>query len=143
MWYNIPMAWLLRSPLYGLLGKSILLITVRGRKSGKFYSTPLNFVADHSVPWVVSLCERTWWRNLRGGAPVKVVLSGKTRSGQGEAIEELDAVTEGLVIYLQKVPGVARYFDVGLDASGQLLAEDLCKAASERVLVSLELDREG
>jgi hypothetical protein len=30
---------------------------------------------------------KSWWRNLRGGAPVTVVLRGARRSGQGRAIE--------------------------------------------------------
>ncbi len=142
MWYNNLIAWLLRSPLHRLLDKSVLLIEVRGRKSGKLYSTPVNYVEADHVLWVTSQLERTWWRNLRGGAAVSVVLRGKSYPGQGEAIEDLDAVAQGLGTYLHNAPQVARYFEVGLDPAGQPLAEDLLKAAGKLVLVKIKLDQE-
>ena len=35
-----------------------------------------------------SLRSRTWWRNLRSGAAVKLHLEGKERPAQAEAIED-------------------------------------------------------
>lgn len=37
---------LLRSPLHGVLRDSVLLITFRGRKSGKAYTTPVNYLHE-------------------------------------------------------------------------------------------------
>ena len=75
MWYNTIMKWVLCSSLHGLLSKNIMLITFTGRKSGKVYTLPVNYVRDGDVFSVVSFRHRTWWRNLRGGAPA----SGSTQ----------------------------------------------------------------
>jgi hypothetical protein len=42
--YNPIVSWLLRSPLQGLMSSSTMLITFAGRKSGKTYTTPVNYV---------------------------------------------------------------------------------------------------
>ena len=44
MWFNPMITWLLRSPLHGLVSKSIMLITYKGRKSSKEYTTPVNYL---------------------------------------------------------------------------------------------------
>lgn len=64
MWYNKPMAWLLRSPFHAFISGGILLLTYQGRKSGRQYSTPVNYSLEEDVYRVVSLRERVWWRNF-------------------------------------------------------------------------------
>ena len=139
MWFNTPMAWILRSPLHGLLSKSTVLVTVTGRKSGKKYSLPVNYVRDGEELWVTSQRERTWWRNLQGGAPLEVVLEGKRLTAHGEAFVDEEAVVEGLRRYLGKSPQVARYFGVPLDADGKADAQGLAQAARERVVVRIQM----
>ena len=46
MWFNSIMKWLIRSPLHGLVSKSMLVIGYTGRKSGRRYETPVNYVRD-------------------------------------------------------------------------------------------------
>ena len=43
MWYNSIMSALLRSPFHGMLSSQMLLIKVTGRKSGRQYTTPVNY----------------------------------------------------------------------------------------------------
>jgi hypothetical protein len=81
MWYNGPMAWLLRSPLHRLVSKNMMLLTYLGRKSGKRYDVPVSYVQDGDGFSVTSMRERTWWRNLRGGAGVRVQLAGAGTRG--------------------------------------------------------------
>ena len=57
--YNPSVSWLLRSPLHGLMNNSTMLITFAGRKSGKTYTTPLNYVRDDHTLQVVSPKDRT------------------------------------------------------------------------------------
>jgi hypothetical protein len=140
MWINKPMMWILRSPLHGLLSKSTVLVTLTGRKSGKKYSLPVNYVRAGDVLWVTSQRDRTWWRNLLGGAPLEVVLAGQTLPAEGEALLEGDAVTDGLRLYLAKAPRSARYFGVRLDPNGEPLQADLAKAAGERVMIEIRLN---
>ena len=118
--YNPIVSWMLRSPLHGLMSNSTMLITFAGRKSGKSYTTPVNYVRDDHTLLVVSPKDRVWWRNLRGGAPVTVHVRAQTFRGVGRAFEDEEAVEEGgLLTMLRKVGTFRRYWRVELDANDQ------------------------
>ena len=143
MWYNAIMAGLLRSPLHGLLSQSTMLMTYTGRKSGKVYSTPMNYVrtreAGAEVILTTSYRQRTWWRNLRGGARVVVKVQGKDLKAQAEAIEDDPKVAEELGRFLQLVPSWAKYYQVKLDSDGKPNAADVAEAAKTRVIIRTRL----
>jgi deazaflavin-dependent oxidoreductase (nitroreductase family) len=68
----------LRSRLLGwTLRGTTMLITVTGRKTGRTYTTPVNYVRRGQDLYLISRPERTWWRNLRSAAPVSVFLAGR------------------------------------------------------------------
>jgi deazaflavin-dependent oxidoreductase (nitroreductase family) len=138
MWYNPIMMWILRSPLHGLLSGSTMLMTYTGRKSGKTYSTPVNYIRDGEALWTVSFRDRTWWKSLRD-SPVTVRVQGKDLPGVAKAITEPQQVTDALVAYLQKAPHIVKYLGVGLDARGQPRPEDVANAAKTRVMVCVRL----
>jgi deazaflavin-dependent oxidoreductase (nitroreductase family) len=143
MWYNKIMIALLRSPLHGMLGGSMMLITFTGRKSGKTFTTPVNYlrVQDESGEYLLTTSQRdrTWWRNLRGGAPVTLRLNGKDVPARAKAYEDPERVAALLTVLFHKSPQMAKYFKVGLDASGEPLPQDLQRAVSERVVISTVL----
>lgn len=91
MWYNPLITALLRSPLHGLLSGSHMLLTVAGRKTGRTYTTPVNYSISDSTLTCFSHRERTWWRNLRERAPVTVWLRGKEQRGMGVVVETDEA----------------------------------------------------
>ena len=134
---NVFMGGILRSPLHALLSRNTLLITFKGRRSGKQYTTPVNYalVGDHI--FVTSMKDRTWWRNLRGGAQVTLRLQGKKVSGWGEVIED---VGSSLMAYLRASPNFARYFEVEVDSEGHLVEADVARAARPRVMVKIKKD---
>jgi deazaflavin-dependent oxidoreductase (nitroreductase family) len=142
MRYNGLISWLLRSPLHGLVSKSILLIEVKGRKSGQAISVPVNYIRDGNTLWVISLRRRKWWRNLIGGAAVNVRLAGRDSKGRGRAITDAAEVGDGLQSYFRLASRYAKYFGVKLNAAGEPDAQDCARAAQERVLVRIDL-REG
>jgi deazaflavin-dependent oxidoreductase (nitroreductase family) len=141
MGYNSIMAWLLRSPLHGLISRSFMLITFTGRKSGRVYTTPVNYVRDGDVLSVVSFRHRTWWRNLRGGAPVTVRVQGQDLQATGEVVEDDAGVAARLMAHLKQAPSYARYLQVALDPNGQPNPEDVARAAKDRVMVRIQLER--
>jgi deazaflavin-dependent oxidoreductase (nitroreductase family) len=136
---NPFMKLMLRSPLHGLASHNTMLITFTGRRSGKAYTTPVNYVRNGDVLLVTSQRGRTWWKNLRGGAPVSVRLQGRDLKGIAEAFTDDEAVREGLLAYLRKVPDYARYFQVSLDPDGQPNVEDVACAAHSRVVIEIRL----
>ncbi|MFN8474776.1 MAG: nitroreductase/quinone reductase family protein [Anaerolineae bacterium] len=104
---NDMMTWVLRSPLHGLAGRS-LLITVTGRKSGAQYTFPVNYTRSGDVITILSRRDRTWWRNLRGGASVTLHVDGKDVQGQGTVIEDDAEVAKALQAYTQTLSRVPR-----------------------------------
>ncbi len=139
MWYNPMMIWLLKSPLHGMINRGVMLVTVTGCKSGRTISTPTNYVCDGNTLWVISWRERTWWRNLRGGAKVRVLLAGNSVEGRGQVIEEEKAVAQSLFDYYRKIPQVAKYIQVGLDTAGKPILADCERAAQKMVMVRIDL----
>ena len=138
-WYNPFMIWLLRSPLHGMAGKGLMLISVTGCKSGKPYTTPINYVRASDRLMATSTRDRTWWRNLRGGAPVTLRLEGREVKGFGEVFVDEASVAEHLARYFGCAPQYARLFNVRLESDGKPNGEDVARAARERVFIEVQL----
>jgi len=132
---------LLRSRWHWNASGELMLITVTGRKTGKRYTTPVNYVQDGNLLSVLTHAHRTWWRNLRGGAPVEVVLRGRKEKGMGFAYEGAAAV-ERFYRHLQLEPKFAPLFDIEVDADGQPVRAAAEKAAAGKVMVEIELPAE-
>jgi deazaflavin-dependent oxidoreductase (nitroreductase family) len=138
MWYNPMLTALLRSPLHGLLSKNMLLITVTGRKSGRQYTTPVSYTRQGEQLWVISKRERTWWRNLIGGAPVSLLLEGKTVPARGEAVTDEGRVAARLSEHLSRYPRIARPLGV-LMTDGRPDPQTLSAAAQNWLFVCIDL----
>lgn len=135
---NKPVEWLLRSPLHRLVSGSLLLITVYGRKTGMSYTTPLNYIRAGDDLLILSRPERTWWRNLRGGAKVQIRLRGKAWTAHGDVIDDATERRSTLLDLARRHPRYTRYLNVPLSESGELVdAEKLDQAARGRVLIQL------
>ena len=96
------MTWLLHSSLHGILSGTTLLITVTGRKSGRSYTIPVNYVRDNGALATFSRRDRTWWRNLEGGATVSVRVRGQALQGMARPVVHSD---ETLARYRRISPG--------------------------------------
>ncbi len=81
---NPLMKWLLRSPLHGLVSRMYPLITFTGRKSGAIYTTPVQYAQDGDTLYIITSEGYTWWKNLRGGADVRIHLRGRTYPARAE-----------------------------------------------------------
>jgi deazaflavin-dependent oxidoreductase (nitroreductase family) len=135
---------ILRSPLHGIMSAMLLLITYRGRKSGKEYTLPVQYVQDKRLIYVVPGApeRKTWWRNLRGGAPVQITLRGKTLPGNSLRLDpttDAEAIATGLRLYLQRFPALAQTHHIRIEADGTCNAADLRQAAASLVMVRVEL----
>ena len=84
---NRAMRPLLRSRWHGAVSDKLLLITVTGRRSGRTFTIPVSYLEqDGRILIQPSAPERkVWWRNLRGGAPVRLRLRGQDRTGHAVA----------------------------------------------------------
>ncbi len=118
-------SFVLRSPLHGMISRRFMVITVAGRRTGAKYSTPVNYVRKGNELTVISRRGRTWWQNLRGGAPVTIRVEGLDHGGVGEVLELAGSeLTEAL-----------REFYAGLGRELPAAA-----ASSDRVVIRIKLD---
>ena len=135
---NDFMAWVLRSPFHRMLSKNMLLITVRGRKTGRQYTTPVEYYEQGGYLWVLTRRERTWWRNVKGGAEVSLCLNRKAVSALGETIECASEVEAELENYAQRMPVSARALGLH-QAEGVPNAEEIRRVAQDRLFVRLKV----
>jgi hypothetical protein len=98
---NVFVIGLLRSSLHRLASGSLLLITYRGRSSGRRFTIPVMYAErEGTLTIFVGHSERkSWWRNLRGGAEVEVRLRGRRLRGQAAVVGDSGAVETYLVRY--------------------------------------------
>ena len=128
--------FILRSPLHGLFSGNMMLITVIGRKSGHAITTPVNYYSDGDALWVISIRNRTWWRNVRGGAEVTLRFQGRDVKARAEAILDEQAVAKQLGEYVQYLPMSAGPLGVRLQ-NGVANCEDTSRLAKERLFVKI------
>ena len=148
MWFmnkiaNPLVRWILRSPLQRLMSTTLLLITYRGRKSGKDFTLPVQYVQEGGVIYIVpgAAEKKTWWRNLRGGAPVRLLLKGQSVAGNATLLEgpaDCERIVPALNIYLQGFPAAAKMRKIRLDDSGSFNQDDLRQAARSAVMVCVD-----
>jgi hypothetical protein len=110
---------ILRSPVHRLLSGSFAVMTYTGRKSGRRHSLPVMY-AERTGELVVFAGrprEKRWWRNLRGGALVEIVLRGRRLEGRAEAIlDDSAAIERARQTYAAKFPKAAAGWNAGEEA---------------------------
>lgn len=135
---NDFMAWILRSPFHGMLSNGMMVITVTGRKSGKKYATPVGYYESDGYLWTVTSRDRTWWKNLQGGAEVML----RFRGGDVRAFAEVDlneeSVKARMADFVIHVPQAARSFGIRVENKIPNL-EDVARIAKERLFVKTKL----
>jgi deazaflavin-dependent oxidoreductase (nitroreductase family) len=135
---NDVMAWLLRSPLHGMLSDGMMLITVTGCKTGRKYTTPVGYYREDGYLWVVTSRDRTWWKNLRGGAEVSLLLKRRPVSGIAELELDAEAVEARMVDYVKHVPQAAKPLGIRIE-NGNPNSEDIARTAHDRLFVKIRV----
>ena len=136
---NDFMAWVLRSPFHGMLSDGMMLITITGRKTGKQYTTPVGYYRENGHLWVITSRERTWWKNLQGGAQVGLLLKRKPVTAFAEPELDEKVVEARMFEYLRHVPQAARPMGIRVEA-GKPNAEDITRTAKDRLFVRIKVD---
>jgi deazaflavin-dependent oxidoreductase (nitroreductase family) len=100
----------------GMKIPGVSLLTVRGRKSGRPYSIPVELMETDGRRWLVApYGETNWVRNARAAGTVELASAGRQETVR---VREVDARTAAPVLrlYLNRVPIVRPYFDVQPDS---------------------------
>ena len=136
----------LGSPLHRILSRKLMLITVRGRRTGRMHAIPVGYAQEGDTLYVLvgDYQTKTWWRNVEGGTPMQLRLRGRTVQATGNLLRcesDATALVTALDRYLSAFPSVRR----SLPVTGRPDAPDpeaLRRAAHEVVMVRIRLARE-
>ena len=102
---------------FGLGPRNTYLLSVRGRKSGRAYSTPITLVKDNGKRWLVSpYGEVGWVRNARA---VGTVTLRRGKRSESVKVTELGPEEAASVLkqYVTQVPITRPFFDARPESS--------------------------
>lgn len=111
----------------GVAGGMTYLLTVRGRRSGRPYSTPVNLIDHGTQRWLVApYGPVNWVRNARAVGQVTLT---RGRRSETVRISELGADESAPVLkeYVQRVPVTRPYFDARPDAPLEAFAAEAAR----------------
>jgi hypothetical protein len=122
---------LMRSPAHGLIDKTVVVLHVTGRKTGRTYDIPIGYTEIDGQLVLVTIAR--WRVNLRGGADVEVTWRGRRRPMQAMLEEDPAAVA----IAYQRVIGhlgwarAGRQLGISVPGDREPTAVELRDAAAE------------
>jgi deazaflavin-dependent oxidoreductase (nitroreductase family) len=100
-------------------------LTVRGRKTGRVYSTPVDVMEYGGSRWLVAgYGVVSWVWNVRASGEVRLSRGGRAANYLAEEVHGAPAVPV-LRQYMRDVPVTRRYFDVKPDASDAAVLAEL------------------
>ena len=110
---NTLVSAVLQSPLHPALSRSTALVRYVGRKTGRTFSTPTQYVKDgDELIIVVGESEsKNWWRNFRSDHAVDVLVRGHWLPMIGRVVEgasDPERVAPVLGLYLKRFPKAIR-----------------------------------
>ncbi|QEU90094.1 nitroreductase family deazaflavin-dependent oxidoreductase [Streptomyces kanamyceticus] len=100
------------------------ILTVRGRKSGRLYATPVDVMSAGGERWVVAAYGvGDWVRNARAAGEI-----GLSRGGRSESVRVVELGPEESVPvlrqYVREVPVTRAYFDVTQESTDEAFAAE-------------------
>ncbi|MEP6988738.1 MAG: nitroreductase/quinone reductase family protein [Chloroflexota bacterium] len=135
---NPLIAALLRSPLHGALSGSTIVLSFKGRKSGKVYNLPVGYYELQGDRLVVIPLHR-WWKNLQGNVPVTVWLKGRKYTGVANATQGDEVTISVLQQIIANSANLMRVYKIERDANGQPDANAIQHVAQSLALVRIRL----
>jgi hypothetical protein len=86
--------------------------------------------------WVLTSRERTWWKNLQGGAEVSLLLQRKAVHAFAEPQLESKTVENLMGDYVKHIPQMTKPMGIRVE-QGTANLEDIARAAKERLFVRI------
>jgi deazaflavin-dependent oxidoreductase (nitroreductase family) len=134
----------LRSRFHWLLSRKLMLVTVRGRRTGRLHTFPVGYVQEGDVLHVLvgDYETKRWWRNLEAPAPVELTLRGRTVRATGVLLRwdsDSQALTAVLGRYVTAFRGARHALQIPWQDGGPD-PERLRAAARAVVMVRAQLE---
>ena len=112
---------------FGVGASYRFILTVRGRKTGRLYSIPVDIMEYGGDKWLVAGYGVTnWVHNVRASGEVTLARGGRSQRFSSEEGEIKGAVPV-LRKYITEVPVTRPYFDARPDAPDEAIAAELVR----------------
>ena len=133
---NLIVRVILQSPLHGLLSRSMMLVRVRGRKTGKAFAIPLRYIEEQGSIRCSTTKDTQWWKNVRANPNVILRIRGEEASYRACVLtDEPDTIRNYLQKLINLYPQDAVYHQIDLDARKVPDQSQLENALSSAVVV--------
>jgi deazaflavin-dependent oxidoreductase (nitroreductase family) len=110
------------------------ILTVRGRRSGRPYSTPVDVIETNGGRWLVAgYGPASWVQNARASGEVTLSRGGQTEAFGVEAAAAPEAISV-LRTYMAEIRVTRAYFDAVPDSTDEAVAAELPRHAVFRLL---------
>lgn len=113
---NVPMRFVLSLPIATPLGRSLMLVFITGRKTGRIYRQPISYAVDGDV--LLTPGGGKWKLNLRPDAPVRIRLRGQDITAAPELVSDTDEVDKLLTTMVAANPRAAAFIGIARDKDG-------------------------
>jgi deazaflavin-dependent oxidoreductase (nitroreductase family) len=121
---NVIVKGLLHVPLVArAVGSRLVIVYVVGRKSGRRYSVPVAYTKNGDALLIGT--PFGWGRNLRTGEPVDIRFMGRRRTADVQVYTDEAGVAEQYTVMSKDNRQFARFNKIGIDADGNVNANDL------------------
>jgi hypothetical protein len=88
--------------------------------------------------WILTSRDRQWWRNVKNGAKVSLLLKRKPVQGFAEAELDAQAVEARMFEYIKHVPMAVKPLGIRME-NNTANAEDVARAARDRLFVKIKI----
>lgn len=138
-WMNSAVMTMLRTPgLRSMLGRIFIILTVTGAKTGKRYTTPVQYVRDGDRLLVLSQRTRRWWRNLRDRPDVELVLRGETIRTDANLADGQQA-RDAIATSLRLNPRTAKFYGIAIGDDGEPAADGVEQLDAAFVVIVIDV----
>jgi hypothetical protein len=135
---NPVMRRLLKSPVHRLLSGQLMLLEYTGRVSGQTYAIPIAYFAWDSGS-VLSISGSRWWKNLRDGRRVPLLVRGVRHTAVPAVIESADSRADLFAEFVRRYgPKVAGRLEAGLPSGRHPTPDELRSAAATKMLIRFD-----
>jgi deazaflavin-dependent oxidoreductase (nitroreductase family) len=125
---NRPINWVFRTLTRLGLGASYRhILTVRGRKTGREYSTPVDVMQVGGQRWLVAgYGPVNWTKNVRASSAATLSRGGRSKRYRAEEAGPPQALPV-LRTYMAEVPVTRPYFHAGPDSPDEVVAAEIAR----------------
>jgi len=139
-WLNTMMKAMLFTPgLQLLVGRSVALITVTGRRTDTQYTIPVTYHRDGDTIVILTKRMRTWWRNLENNPAVDLRVAGEDLRGEAEVAAGDLRYLPDLIKFLEHRQRDAKAYGVTISSTGEVNEAEARAVLSQLVLIKVAL----